>query len=382
MRIALDARPIFSPHRRGIGKSLLALYQHVAYLRPYWEILAYHRLPGKVRPPIVAQHFHPRFMEMPGDRWNAWEGLRLPLSAWTHRVDLMHCPANSCPRWPMVPVLVTVHDIIPLDEPRYYSADQVQRFEVGVKTACQNAWIMCPSQYTKERLIHRFSADPQRIIVNPWASDTGVKLVEPVKTQKVMNRYSIAPPFVLHLGATDPRKNTRHVIDAWAMLDKAVRNSWELVIIGLSDEMRSELMTAVERWGLESTVQLLGYVKEEELSALMTGADVLAYPSLSEGFGLPVLDAFATDTAVLAANASSIPEVAGDAAVLVDPVDSCAVARGLTKLMRDKRLRETLIEKGRARLEQFTWQTTAARFVQTVERISAGEQSRKTQIAA
>ncbi|NJL30421.1 MAG: glycosyltransferase family 4 protein [Phycisphaerales bacterium] len=123
-------------------------------------------------------------------------------------------------------------------------------------------------------------------------------------------------------------------------------------------------------------------MKEDELSALMTAAEVLAYPSLSEGFGLPVLDAFATDTAVLAANASSIPEVAGDAAVLVDPGDRCAVARGLTKLLRDKRLRETLVEKGRARLEQFTWQATAARFVQTLERIQAGVQSRRDQVAA
>ncbi len=382
MRIALDARPIFSPQRRGIGKSLLALYQHVAYLRPYWEVYAYHRLPGQVTPPIVAQHFHPRFMEMPGDRWNAWEGFRLPLTAWTHGVDMLHCPANSCPRWPMVPTLVTVHDIIPLDEPQYYPAEQVQRFEKGVRTACQNGWIMCPSEFTKQRLMERFSADAQRIIVNPWASGTGIKLVEPARAQKVMNRYGIAPPYVIHLGAADPRKNTRHVIDAWAMLEKAARSSWELVIVGLSDQTRSELMTIVERLSLEANVHLLGYVKEEELSCLMTGAEVLAYPSLSEGFGLPVLDAFATDTAVLAANATSVPEVTGDAAVLVDPVDSCAVARGLMKLMRDKRLREQLVEKGRARLEQYTWQATAARFVQTVERMQAGVQSRKAQVAA
>ncbi|NJL30420.1 MAG: glycosyltransferase family 4 protein [Phycisphaerales bacterium] len=222
-----------------------------------------HRLPphARLRPATHPRPntFQPRFMEMPGDRWNAWEGLRLPITAWTRGVDLLHCPANTCPRWAMLPTIVTVHDIIPLDESQYYPPEEVQRFEKGVRTACQNAWIMCPSQYTKDRLVDRFKTDPRRIVVNPWASGTGVKLVEPMRAQKVMNRYGIAPPFVLHLGASDPRKNTRSVIDAWAMIDKAVRGSWELVVVGLNDETRSQLMSAVERLGLEAHVHLLGY---------------------------------------------------------------------------------------------------------------------------
>ena len=368
MRIALDARTIYWPVRRGTGRNLIDLYRHLSMIRRHWQVLAYHRLTAPIEPPLPQPFVQPRLIEMPGDRFDAWQRFRLPLAAWRDEADLLHCPANTCPGWMPLDTVVTIHDLIPLDLPAGRPAGEVRRFEQSVRTACRRAaWLICPSVYTRNRLVHQFGADPARLTVNPWAPDSSMRRVEPDEYAPVLQRYGIDRPFVLHFGAVAPRKNTRRLLKAWARLDRSIRTEWRLLVVGLDETFRSRMAHAAERWGIGDSVVLGGFADEADLPALLSGADVLAYPSLSEGFGLPILDAWVTGTAVLTANRTSLPEVAADAACLVDPTDTDEISTALAQLIVDPANRADLVERGRKRVRQYTWARTARRFAEALE---------------
>jgi len=368
MRIGLDARTIYRPIRRGIGKTLIDLYIHALVLRPQWQVVAYHRHRGDLEPLSQIEQVSGRVIEMIGDRFDAWQRWRLPAAARRDGVDLLHCPANACPAWMPTPTVVTIHDLIPLDMSEGRPASDVRRFEQSVRTACLEAkWVFCPSAYTRDRLIAEFDADPQRVTVNAWAPDSSMKPVPSSQWRPVLDRYGIAGPFVLHFGSAETRKNTRRVIEAWAMVDRSVRRDIQLLVVGLDDAFKETLRQEVLELGLSRSVCLHGFADEADLPTLLSAAEILAYPSLSEGFGLPILDAWVGGTAVLTSWCTSLPEVAGHAAVFVDPTDCCSIARGLSRLISDSSLRKDLLDKSRHRLEQFTWRASAQRFVEAME---------------
>lgn len=376
MLIGLDARTIYSPSRRGTGKNLIDLYSTLATVRPDWRIIAYHRGGGAAQEPLLpADTVTPRAVEMIGDRFDAWQQFRLPMAAWRDGVDILHCPANTCPNWMTTPTIVTIHDLIPLDMPQQHPTDFVHRFTQSVRTATRRAaWIICPSAYTRDRLVSEFDADPSRITVNPWAADRSVRLIDEETCRWVRHRYNLDKRVILHFGANSRaglRKNTRRVIEAWSLLKQSQRAGWELLIVGLDEGAMQEFRRTVHRLNVATSVHLNGFADEADVPALLSIAEILAYPSLSEGFGLPILDAWQTDTAVLASNVTAIPEIALDAAHLVDPMDTCAIANGLRRLMNDRCYREELINRGRQQRQRYTWEATAYRFAWTVEQAVA-----------
>lgn len=368
MLIALDARTIYRSSRRGIGKSLLDLYRHLPAVRPDWRVMAYHR-DTYVDPDLLpASHVEPKRIEMIGDRFHAWERYRLPLAAWRDDADVLHCPANTCPEFLPAKTVVTIHDLIPLDRPEDSPSDVVHRFEHCVKAACRDAaHILCPSQYTRNRLVNEFGANPQRISVNHWAPSDSIHWVNENEQAAVAGSYGVSQPFVLHLGAAAPRKNTQRVLEAWQGIPAILRKAWKLLVVGLDDLTMTKMQRTVRKLRLQESVVLHGFAPEIDMPGLFSAASVLAYPSLSEGFGLPILDAWRARCAVLTSNSTSLPEVAGDAAMLVQPEDSSAITRGLRCLVEDADLRQQLVRRGQQRLTQFTWTASAQRFASAIE---------------
>ncbi len=374
MRIALDARTIYAPQRRGIGKSLLELYRHLPDVRPDWRVIAYHRSDCPVDALLPEPFVTPRMIEMPGDRFNAWDRFRLPFACRRDRVDVLHCPANHCPDWMPIPTVVTIHDLIPLDLPEGQPAKPTQRFDRSVRTACRKASaITCPSEYTRSRLIDDMNADPARVFVTPWADFGKPPSVDLAGRIRIFEKYRVEPPFILHFGAAESRKNTRRVIEAWAGMRKQIKSRARLLIVGLDAKAQAELATCTARLGIESSVVLHGFADEDDIPALMRMADVLAYPSLSEGFGLPILEAFAAGTAVITSDRTSLPEVAGDAAQIVDPEDFNTITKAMHKLLTDPVYRRELVRRGLSQLKDFNWHRAAEAFAKAVE--SAAETS-------
>ena len=369
MRIGLDARTLFDSPRRGIGKSLLGLYRALAEVRPDWRVIAYHRTAYTGENLFPLSFMRPRRVDLRGERFDSWVKFRLPMSAWTDRVDLLHCPANHCPWWMPMPTVVTIHDLIPLDRPEGIDPAQVARFRASVGYACQKAdAITCPSRYTRNRLVEQMGADGWRVRVTPWATDTPAPL-QPGTDKRLRLDYDLPGPFALHFGAREPRKNTHRVIEAWALLPRHVRRTHRLLVVGLDDTTRGELAKACDTLGIDGQVKLVGYVDDTDANALLAMAQLLLYPSLSEGFGLPILEAFAAGTAVITGNATAIPEVTGHAAVHVDPIDTVAIASAMRRLLLDHALRRGHVTAGREEVTRHDWRETAETFARTLETV-------------
>lgn len=382
MRIALDARTLYRPDPRGIGKGQIELYRALSALRPDWRVIAYHRN-ADAAIDLLPAGVTPRCIDIPGDRFDAWQRWRLPAAAWRDGADLLHCPANTSPAWRPLPLIVTIHDTIPLDRPQDYPAANCRRFERHIRRAvARAAAIVCPSQFTARRLIDGFHADAARLYVIAQAASSDMQPAVADAIQAVRHRYHLTGRYALHLGAAAPRKNTARVIDAWAGLSAAQRADHMLLIVGLDEATLARCREQTAALNAADTVRLHGYVPQSDMPALFSGATCLVYPSLAEGFGLPVLDAFATGTPVLTSNVASLPQVAGDAALLVDPHDTDAIAAGLAELLTSPARRIALIEAGRARSRQFTWSVAASALASCFETVIQAANGRTQRRAA
>ncbi|MBT3279107.1 MAG: glycosyltransferase family 4 protein [Phycisphaerales bacterium] len=370
MNLLVDARTAFDPKPRGIGKTLIQLYRHVAAIRDDWRFTLLHRNPDRTHNPFEGlDNIRPCHIEMPGDRMGLWEKIRLPLTTLRRRPSLLHCPANTAPRLCPAPLLLTIHDLIPMDLPDLSA--QSKLFETHVRRAAKQArHILTPSAFSAGRIETCYGIDPKRISVLPWAANDDMKLTEdPESLAACRTRHFLGDQkLVLMFAAEDPRKNTQRVLRAWGALPESIRLHWRLVLVGLNDRARTRVDSTLRELNLDSSsVRALGYVPREDIPLLMSLADILCFPSLSEGFGLPILDAFVTRTAVITSNCSSLPEVAGDAAILVDPTCGDAIADALHKLITDPRLRANYVQKGLQREALYHWQATATTFINVIE---------------
>jgi len=371
LTLAVDARLMHRPVRRGIGKSLLALYRTLTRTQPSWRVVGLHRHPDEPCP-IASMQYQDRPVDIPGDRFDAWQQVRLPYAAWRAGADVLHCPANQAALCHTMPLVLTVHDLMPLDGPamtaRWFHRTLTHASSTHVR-------ITTPSMFTANQLMQRFNIDEDCLTVHPWAADPDMKPVaDTQRIAEVRRQLGLGDgPFVLHLGAADPRKNTARVIEAFASVPRRIRESWRLVVVGLdNDLLRKRMLETASQLDAEGDVTCTGFVREPDMPVLFSEASVLAYPSLSEGFGLPVLDAFATRTAVMTSDRTSLPEVGGDAACYVDPTKTPVITDRLANLMKDESLRASLIKRGTARASQFTWEACADRFAEAV-RQSAGQ---------
>lgn len=368
MRIALDARTVFAANRRGTGKNLIDLYSQVAQAKPDWEFVMLHRDEHNTNPFAGMNNVRQKTGEIVGDRWNMWLNVRLPALAKAARVDALHCPANVSPFLNLVPMILTVHDLIPMHCPdRRYASWWRMNVARGVQRA---RLVLTPSEFSRQQILNEFGDFADKVVVNQWAPDTGCRFIEDAaEIEKVREKYLVPPGkrFFLSFGARDGRKNTRRLVEAWKCLPEDLRKDCSLLIVGLNKPAMREFTVLLDELNLRKDCVLHGFAPEEDVSALLSGADALCYVSLHEGFGLPILDAFVCRTAVLSSSTTSLPEIAGDAAMLVDPENTDEICSGLQRLMTDSALRKSLAEKGLSRVKEFAWDKCVERYVNAVQ---------------
>jgi len=378
MKLAVDARTIFRTERRGTGKNLVDLVRHIATLRPAWEIVLFHRGGRDAEhdsPFADHPNVQPRFIEIPGDRWDAWQQVRLPWAVWRAGADVLHCPANTAPRWCPVRRVVTIHDLIPMD--KRFNPDGAEAWAADVTRAARKAAaILTPSAFTAELVERTLGVSADKITVNGWAPDAACQRVtDQAALTDVRGRYGldVEGRYVLAFGGADPRKNTARLLDAWAAIERPVRAGWSLLVVGLGPAELERFGRRAVALDIAGGCRLHGFADEADLPALVSGAEVMAYPSLSEGFGLPIVDAFVCGTAVLTSRTTSMPEIAGPAAELVDPEITADIARGLTLLMTEPERRARYVTAGLERATLFNWDATARRAIEVFERVAGDE---------
>lgn len=259
----------------------------------------------------------------------------------------------SCP----VPHVVTVHDLTPLalpgDAPK--SVRLNYRYRLGGILERSDA-IIADSEWTKSDICHFYSIPPEKIKVIPLGYDR--ILFRPQNDLSALDAYGLGnKPYLLAVGSTKPRKNLLRLTKSFGMM----RNQTHLLVLaGLHNvEVKKQILKEAKNFGVEDRVVFLDYVKEDDLPVLYSGATLFCYPSLYEGFGLPVLEAMACGTPVVASNATSIPEVAGQAAILVDPKDCEEIATAMDSILNDSDCRSTLRAAGLDRVTCFSWEKAA-----------------------
>jgi glycosyltransferase involved in cell wall biosynthesis len=291
-----------------------------------------------------------------------WHRLRLPLfaDAWAGGADVFHSPDFTLPPLWRARGILTVHDLTFMHYPEYAQPGLVTYLNAAVPRSIRTArLVLADSESTKRDILDLLGTPPGKVRVA--YAGVGPEFA-PVSDAGVLNevraRYGLAWPFVLSVGTLEPRKNHLRLIRSFAQILPAYPDL-RLVLVGGKGWLYQDVKAEVARLALRERVVFPGFVTDADLPALYSLASVFAYPSLYEGFGLPVLEAMACGTPVVCSNASSLPEVAGDAALLVDPTDGGALARALDQALTDQPMRQVLRTRGQAQAARFTWSDAA-----------------------
>jgi glycosyltransferase involved in cell wall biosynthesis len=304
------------------------------------------------------------------DRWTTllWQRLRLPLpiQAITGPLDLFHSPDFVLPPVGRVPAILTVHDLSFLRVPQFFVPGFCRYLEGAVSRAVARArHILADSESTRRDLIELLAVAPERVtVIYPGVEPRFRPIQDTGLLDRVRARYGLPERFVLGLGTLQPRKNFDGLITAFGHLLAARGQEPEiaglhLVIAGGKGWMYEETLALPARLGLERQVHVLGFAADADLPALYTLASALAFPSWYEGFGIPVLEAMACGTPVVAADNSSLPEAVGEAGLLVGAAHTEVLAEALARLLLDAALRERLVAAGREQARRFTWPAAA-----------------------
>jgi len=355
-RYVLDARTA-TPHFPGIGRYVTNLAralipqlapdeQLIVFFDPAYPVDmlssdAVHSLPVGVSP------FSPR------QQW------MIPRLLHRHEVDVYHSAYYLMPYIASVPTLLTLYDLIPIYFPEHSTLKARLLFRWATTLALQAAkHTVAISEATRRDFLARFSLEPEQITAIPLAADPVFVPQPPDVITALRAHYGLPGKFLLYLGSNKPHKNLVRLIEAWAAIQAEARDV-TLVIAGAWLPQHPEPRQHAKALGINDRVCWLGPLPGTDLPALYTAAEAFIFPSLYEGFGLPVIEALACGTPVACANTSSLPEVAGNAALLFDPTQVDAIVDALQRLLGDANLRADLRHQGLTQAAKFSWSRTA-----------------------
>ena len=366
MRIGIEAQRIFREKKHGMDFVVLELIRELQIIDQENEYFIFvNEGPDNQ---VIQESSNFKIIEF-GGAYPIWEQIKLPRMAKKYKLDILHCTSNTAPVFCPVPLVVTIHDIIYMEVKNvmgkgytpYQLFGNLYRKAVVSRLVNRARKIITVSNYERQTIQNYFKDLPTENLIAVY---NGVsKHFKPVEDEKELERitqkYQLPENYVLFLGNTDPKKNTANTLVAFAEYCHRYGRDYKLMVGDLDREViRKHLQEA----GLEAEmdqIQNTGYIPNAEMPALISKAKVFLYPSLRESFGIPLLEAMACATPVLSGQTSSLPEVAADAALLVDVTKSENITEGLNQLISDSTLSQSLVEKGLQRSKSFSWENTA-----------------------
>jgi len=302
-----------------------------------------------------------------------WHRLRLPLpiDLFMGSVDVFHSPDYLLPPLRGGKKLVTIHDLSFLRYPEGAEPSLRRYLNSAVPRSVERAdLILADSESTRQDIVELLAVPMHKVeVLYPGVDGAFQRVEDPGKLSQVRERYALDSPFLLTVGTIEPLKNLVALLEAYAELKRGNRIEHRLVIAGGLGWRYEAIFSRVSELSLDESVSFLDYVPEEHLPALYSLADVLVFPSLYEGFGLPPLEAMACGTPVVTSDSSSLPEVVGDAGLMVLADDRDALAEAIRVVLEDSVLRQRLVKRGLSRAAQFTWQATGERLLSIYQRL-------------
>ena len=359
VRIAIDARKL---HDYGIGTYVRNVLRYLGRIDRENEYVLLCRPVDCDSVRGFGDNF--RAVKEPAANYSIKEQLHIPLLLKREGADVFHAPHYVLPPLLPCPSVVTIHDCIHLMFPEYLPNKLAYVYARTFMTiaARRSSKVLTVSEASKRDILHFLHIPASKVeVVYNAIDDRFDREPEMDDVVRVRQRYQLNDPFLLYAGNIKPHKNVDRVIEAFARLKRRGFERLKLLIIGDEISKNPQLRRAVHRHQLHQHVRFLGFVPDATLAVLYRLADVFVFPSLYEGFGLPPLEAMASGTPVVTSNVSSLPEVVGDAALLVDPRDPEAIAGAIQRILTDDDLRRVLTQKGLGRAHEFSWERSVRR---------------------
>ncbi len=304
-------------------------------------------------------------------RQQLWKQIMLPYKAWSKQCDIVYCNDYFAPYFHFGYKTVQVfHDAFFYEYPQYCNPIWLQLFKrIAVPAARRSAYIITPTEYAKQR-VHHFTKIPLDKIV---AIHQGPKTIQPATTPNLPEWLPTHQniPYLLHVGVFEKRKNIPTLLQAFKQLKEA-GYPHQLVLVGkgngkMNSDDTQNILATIESLELTDQVVMPGYIPDEQLGQVYQHASLYVFPSINEGFGIPILEAFQHDVPILVANNTCLPEVGGDAVIQFNPYEATDLFKKISLVLNDPALQATMKEKGRARLQAFNWEKTATQLLAVFE---------------
>jgi glycosyltransferase involved in cell wall biosynthesis len=369
MRIGIEAQRLFRPHKHGMDRVALELIKNLQVIDKENEYFIF------VKPnqdtDVITKTSNFNIVEIPGGPYPYWEQIKLPKMAKHYNCDILHCTSNTAPLFNKTALVTTLHDIIYMEESMlkqlksgaswYQKIGNLYRRIIVKRVVKNSECLITVSDYEKENITSFFKQDAIKRIqtVHNGVSSHFLNGEETIALNKVKAKYNLPDQYMLHFANKDPRKNTKNVLKAFNHYSKIAKTEYKLVLLGYKKQDLIKLLDEINAKSLMDKIVLLGYVPDEDLPAIYSLSHLFLFPSLREGFGIPIIEAMACGVPVLTSKTSSMPEIAGDAACIVNPNDCNAIAHGILKIDLDSEYRNELIAKGLERCKTFSWNNMA-----------------------
>ena len=383
MRIGIEGQRLFRSKKHGMDIVALELIKNLQNLDKENEYLVFVK-PDKDNQ-VLEETDNFKIVPLKGGSYPFWEQVLLPRAAKKYGCDVLHCTSNTAPVFSDVPIITTLHDIIYLEKSfgqildssatSYQKLGNVYRKIVVPTVLKKSVKVITVSNFEKQYISEFFSSEKTKHLS---AIYNGVgAYFKPVRDarelQRIKRKYKLPKQFFFFIGNTDPKKNTKGTLKAYSTYRRIYNSDYKLV---MPDYDRSELQKIASEIGdpdLINHIFLTGYVENTDLPAIYSLCSIFLYPSLRESFGIPILEAMACGVPVITSKTSSMPEVSGGAAYLVDPYAFDQITKGILELMGNSSLRTKLINKGLKRAKMFSWQAMAKEVLELYKSIGTNK---------
>jgi glycosyltransferase involved in cell wall biosynthesis len=375
MHIAIDVR--MGHTRVGMGVYVRGIVSNLGKIDKENEYFIILNKGGKDNFVPLQDNFHKIFTNITYSDYlkrDLWEQVYLPNLLNENRIDIYHGTNYSLPLFAKTKMVLTIFDMISFLSSKWYKSISRYRVQKLLNLSAKRAdKIITGSENSKKDIVNILGIPEEKIKVIYIGVDEEYKIInDQSKLNFVKAKYSISKKFILHVGSMNPRKNIPRLIEAYGKLPMQLLKEYRLVLVGEKGWRSNEILAKIEQLGLKNSVIFTGLVEDDDLPLLMNEASLLAFPSLYEGFGIPPLEAMACGVPVVASNASSIPEVVGDAALLFDPYNVEEMTALICEVLTDEELRDDLVKRGFEHMKHFSWEKAAQETLAVYNEIFSG----------
>lgn len=369
MKIGIEGQRLFRKKKHGMDMVALELIKNLQQIDHTNEYFIF------VKPDVdrncIPKSSNFTIIELKGGPYPFWEQIALPVAAKKAGCEVLHCTSNTGPVFCSVPLITIIHDIIYLESislfkkggTLYQKFGNMYRRLVVPVIARKSKIITTVSEFEKERIKNFMRLKTSLVTVYNGVGTHFQKISDESILKSAKEKYHLPDRFLFFLGNTDPKKNTPNVLSAFARFNQQNDGRYKLVMLDYEESALMQVLADIGHTEIRSDIVMTGYVPNTELPAIINQCKVFLYPSLRESFGIPILEGMACGVPVITSDTSSMPEIAGDAAAIVDPTNPDEITAAITKIITDDDYRQELCNKGMERAKKFSWEAMAQSYL-------------------